>query len=615
MAKNAVAKSWTPYLWGDGTWRSYQEVAGSAPFIVGQDFTAGPTTGGDSNNGCYLTLYVMNAGSFSDYGTSNFVTIDGNEVAGYCCLQDVFSPSAAAIGVKRLTVQVGSTAVKALTAGTEYAVSVTVGGVGPSNSTSGGFYLAPFSGENISFIPQPGAILFVSSSGNNANPGTRASPLLDLQTSSGTAGAFKIATSQNSEAGIVPGTHVIVLSNINSTTGVNGRLIDKFRITGRPATGASQRGPICMTGDPGLVGTNSPPTIVLSGSNINGNDSTRAVETTTAWGGGTGWNQYMQTSNLTLNVDASYGSDHGPFNTQCHSQYERIWNCECTWPSTQTSPQGRSGGIEGSPVNFVFGLMYIHNIDGAGGEANTQHGIYLNGFSSGSGNVAHDGHIIMPHIEDIGFGNGIQLFDGVNGGGMRNIFTWNPFIKNVAKHGLNVADNTQSFTSVNPVIVEAGEDGIRVSTSGVIASNGIVFMNPTVYGWGMTTSSRYGFRSESVPGGGSSSILVRNGIFCQKASHSANSYSFYTSNTGVVIDDNQWYDPDGRLTTKPSGDTAGAYGNPLFNNVATDDFSLQDGSPCIDSGTTPGVVTRSYDFLLQPAPDGTVDRGAYERAA
>ncbi len=586
---------------------------GSAPFIVATDFTAGPVSGGENDKGCYLSIYGLNFGNFSDYGSANFVTIGGVNVDNYRCLENVKGSPFASLGIQRLTVQVG--ALTGLSAGTAYAVSVTVGGTGPSNPTNGSYYVAPVSGDDITFTPQPGNIYFYDfTNGSDANSGTFASPWKNLQNSSGTTYGFKIPATVNAETGVPPGSHHVLMGDTYTGTGVNGRIIDFFRITGRAADGSNNRGPICLTAYPGAAGANSPHTAILSGSNLNGNDSTRAVETTTAWGGGTGWCQYLQFSNFKVAVDAAQGSDHGPFNTQNHGQYWRIVNCEMTWPSTNSSSQGRSAGIEGSPVNGRFLLNYIHDIYGAGAEANTQHGIYMDGFSSGTGNVAHDNVFAFHYIKDITFGNGIQFFDGVNGGGMRNNTVAHNWIDTVAKHGINIADNTESCIAYNNVVLNAGEDSCRISTSGVIASNGIVVCNNTFYGWGQSVSSRYGFRSESVPGGGSNSILVRNNIFCQNASHSANSYSFQTTNTGVVFDDNQWYDPDGRLTTKPAGDTAGAYGNPLFTTAGSD-FTLQNSSPCIDAGTTPTGFTRSYGFALNAAPDGTVDRGAYERAA
>lgn len=587
---------------------------GASPFIVATDFTAGPVAAsgvGENDLGCFLTIYGMNLGTFGDYGTSNFVTIGGVNVNNYRCLENVKGSPYAALGIQRLTVQVG--ALSGLSAGTAYPVSVTVGGVGPSNPTNGSNYVAPVSGDDITFTPQPGAIYWYDfTNGSDGNSGTFSSPWKNLQNSSGTTYGFKIHPGASTSGGVKPGTHHYMRAGTYTGTGVNSRAIDFFRITGTAPTGATDRGPICLSAYPGAAGANSPETVTISGSNLNGNDSTRATETSTLYGGFTGWCQYLQFSNFKVAVDASLGSDHGPFNTQNHSQYMRIVNCEMTWPSTLTSPQGRSGGIEGSPVNGRFLLNYIHDIYGAGSEANTQHGIYMDGFGSGTGNVAHDNVFAFNYIKDITFGNGIQFFDGVNGGGMRNNTFAHNWIDTVKKHGINIADNTESVDCYNNVVLHAGEDSCRISTSAVAASNGITVQNNTFYGFGEQVSSRYALRSESVPGAGSNSILIRNNIFCQSASHSANSYSFQTTNTGVVFDDNLWYDPDGRLTTKPSGDTAGAYGNPLFTSAGTD-FTLADSSPGIDTGTTPANITRSYGFELNTAPDGTVDRGAYER--
>jgi hypothetical protein len=51
--------------------------------------------------------------------------------------------------------------------------------------------------------------------------------------------------------------------------------------------------------------------------------------------------------------------------------------------------------------------------------------------------------------------------------------------------------------------------------------------------------------------------------------------------------------------------------NPLFTNPAGNDFTLQSGSPCIDSGD--GTVDVRYDIVGLSRPQGTgIDRGAYE---
>jgi len=53
--------------------------------------------------------------------------------------------------------------------------------------------------------------------------------------------------------------------------------------------------------------------------------------------------------------------------------------------------------------------------------------------------------------------------------------------------------------------------------------------------------------------------------------------------------------------------------NPLFVDGTAGDFHLQDGSPCIDSGTTAGAPDTDIEGIARPQGAG-VDMGAYERA-
>lgn len=599
-------------------------VAGGAPLILFTDITAGPTTGGENSKGCYLSIYGLNLGNFSDYGVTNFVTIGGVNVDNYRCLVDPVGSVATTFGFKRLTVQVGAIGTPA--AGTPLAISVTVNGVGPINATSGGNYLMPtINADALTFTPQPGSIIFVDpSTGNNANAGTIASPLADLQTTAGTGGAMHTNTGANGTDGTQPGTHIILRNGTYTAVGLNNRWCDMFRITGTAPTGAANRGPIVVTSYPGAAGANAPELAQWAapsgkGGGFNGNDSTRAIEVSTSYGGFTGWCKYIHVSNVKVASNATAAADGGPFNLQNNGQFIRLVNVEATWPSTVTgASHGKSAGIEGNPKNGRFFSVYIHDINGDTA-FNENHGIYMDGSSAASDTVAMDNEFGWIHIENIGAGSGVQFFDGVNGFGMRNNIMHHVLIKNTNKHGLNVADNTRSLTFHDMLIIDVGESGIRFTTDSVVAANGLYGYNCVVYGWARVvlagTPDRYAFTDEATIGTAPASGRIENCIFAQTASHSGNThYQFVNLNSGkVALANNQWNDPDARLTTKPAGDTLGAFGDPLFTNAAGGDFSLQSGSPCKNAGTTP-LNTRAYDFSMNPSPFGaSVDRGAFER--
>lgn len=585
------------------------------PLLLYTDFTAGPVTGGENNKGFYLSIYGVGLGSVADYVSGkNVVTIGGIPVDNYRCCVPSICPVMAALGVQRLTVQVGTLA--GLTLGTAYPVAISVNGVVPINATSGGSYLDQ-NGTAITYTPATGTIVFVDFvNGNNANAGTFASPLKELQTSTGTSGALRIAGSANGTDGTPPSTYICLRAATMTSSGRNGRLADLFRITGLPATGAANRGPICITSYPGPIGGNAPELVHAQlptgmGGGFNGNDSARSNEVSTAYGGFTGWCQDMQFSNFQITSNATAPSDGGVMNAQSSARRWRIIGMELSWPSTVTGAQhGRSGGIEGSLIDSVIYGNYIHNIQGDT-SANENHGIYLDGNILVANNVT----IAYNQIEDIGAGNGIQTYDGVNGAGITGIKIYNNWISMTNKHNVNIADNTKDAKVWNNVLLFAGESSMRCSTSAATAANAFIFANNVCYGWSRVyATQRWGFQDDANLGTGSASGRLENNIFMIQAGHQANSYDFVYLNSGRIgAYKNRWYDASSRLLTKPSADATGSYGIPGFTDASGLDFSLATGSACIDAGNVPTGITRGLSFNLKPTPINSHDIGAFER--
>lgn len=590
-----------------------------APLILYTDITAGPTTGGENNKGCYLSIFGLNLGAFSDYGTLNHVTIGGVEVDNYRCITTAIGGTAhrwaALAGVQRLVVQVG--AIGSPAAGVALPINVMIGGVNPINAKSGSVLLMPtLKADLLTFTPQPGAILFVDPvNGSDANAGTFASPLLSLQTSSN-GGAFKQNTSVNAGNGIVPGTHVVCRSGTSTVAGMSGRGVDLNRITGTPATGAASRGPIVCTVYPGAAGANAPESFTWQGGAgvggaFNGNSSARAQETSTLYGGFTGWCQDIHLCNMHLISNPTAPGDGGVINMQSSAMRWRQVNNEYEWRSTVTGTNHpKSGGSEGSSVDSrIFG-PYCHDIYGDT-SAMENHGFYFDGNIVVTTNM----EIAFFTIENIPGGNGIQTFDGVNGAGMTLIDIHNGWIKTCGKNNLNLVDNTKSIRAWNIVMQGAGEYGVRWSGTSV-GANGFYLGNCTIYNWDTTYTAADRdavFSGNTYSGGGSG--RMENLICMQPSTHPTGNYSFAVfdeSGGSTTIRNCQWFDArSGGLTTKPAADTTGAYGNPLFTNAAGGDFTLQAGSPCLNSGVAPTVINRVYDVLMLPA-GGTPDRGAFE---
>lgn len=59
------------------------ESAQSTPVVLYTDLQSGPNSGGENNNGTYLSIFGKNFGSLSGLGTITRVFIGGAEVASY----------------------------------------------------------------------------------------------------------------------------------------------------------------------------------------------------------------------------------------------------------------------------------------------------------------------------------------------------------------------------------------------------------------------------------------------------------------------------------------------------------------------------------------------------
>jgi hypothetical protein len=112
------------------------------PVVLYTDILSGPNTGGENNNGIYLSLFGKGFGNQSDLGTSTRVYINNVEVAAYKYL----GPSNGRTDIQQLSIQPGSNV-------TSGAIKVVVSGI--------------TSNTNHTFTVRPGAIYFVSHSGSD----------------------------------------------------------------------------------------------------------------------------------------------------------------------------------------------------------------------------------------------------------------------------------------------------------------------------------------------------------------------------------------------------------------------------------------------------------------
>jgi hypothetical protein len=129
-------------------------AAAGAPLILYTDIVAGPNTGGENNDGIYLSIFGVNFGS----SASNVsVTVGGGAVAAI----KYFGPSNGRPDIQQISVQLGSAAATG-------AVVVTVSGVASTN--------------NPTFTVASGNIYYTNNvTGSDSNAGTYAAPFASIE--------------------------------------------------------------------------------------------------------------------------------------------------------------------------------------------------------------------------------------------------------------------------------------------------------------------------------------------------------------------------------------------------------------------------------------------------
>jgi hypothetical protein len=270
---------------------------------------------------------------------------------------------------------------------------------------------------------------------------------------------------------------------------------------------------------------------------------------------------------------------------------------------------GNNGaGIRHQGLNLTVRDCYIHdNQDGilaAPATANT--GAILVESSEFSHNGAGDGYSHNMYIGD--FASFTLQFSYSHDGNVGHLFKSRAFVTSVLYDRItDEAGGTASYEVDIP-------NGGTAYVIGNIIEQSASTQNPTILTFG----------EEGTPVGYDTHLFVVNNTFINDLGHGT--FVADTTSTPAVIENNVFYEgtisgqAGATLTTNFDG-TAGA--NPMFTNVASYDVSLQQGSACIDKGTTPGsngsqslVPLYEYVHPLSGVPrtvvGSAIDIGAYE---
>ena len=394
-----------------------------APLVLYTDIASGPNSGGENNEGAYLSVFGKNFGSSL---AAVHVYIGGVEVNNYRYLGASLGRS----DVEEITVQIG--ALGSPTMGAALPVSVVVGGV--------------TSNANITFTVNPGRMLFVSLSGNDSTAvaGDITHPYRHVQgSSSSSPGAF---------SALKPGDIMVMRAGSWTDIG-DGYFVRFIDINGTAPTGGSGTGPLTLMAYP-------TETVQVTESGTSASGGISGVDAQSFTGG-----KWVTIADLHIEA----GGDAGVINAQIASDHWRTVNNELT--SATATNGAKAGGMTGNGTNAFWVGNHVHNI--SGGSAQENHGIYIDG--NGSYEVAYN------VIETVTGGNGFQSYnDGTNGSNSTsNINLHHNLIWGISKHGINIADNTASGVQVwDNIVYNIAFSGIRINST---LLTGCKIYNNTIY--------------------------------------------------------------------------------------------------------------------------------------
>ena len=572
-----------------------QVAVSGAPVILYTDIVSGPTSGGEGNNGAYLSIFGVNFGNPSTLGTTTRLYINDQEVARYMLIKNAMSQTMPNLRtIQQITVQIG--ALGGATPGVDLPIKLVVNGVASNTDKT--------------FMIQPGDIYYVDNVNGNDNTGVKNDPTKPFRLVQARAGGNGVL---DSNAG--PGDFVVMRGTGKDWTDLVGgsgqeRFVRFMGITGSAPTGTPGNGPITIMGYPGenvIIQCQDDTRCGIHG--VDGYYSSSYAASS----------DWITISSLRIRGGGPQVKD-GPINLQHRSDNWRIVNNELfEWDGNAIEGQvingksyqeARAGGITGDGFNVKILGNHIHDINGG----TKNHGIYVDG-------GAQNWEIAYNHMENMYGGNIIQTFDSGGYGNIKNIDIHHNRLHNGSRYGVNYSTATTSGKVYDNVIYNIAASGVRFSTS---SGTAISVAHNTLYNTCAKTSiSNYDTTSPTpaskIPSNasaiandwGGQGITIQNNIL-----HSNSNCSSYVGNTGnyntMVIDNNLY---TGLSASPSSRDGSAVTGSPAFTNVATADFSLGTGSAAIDTAAFFADYAIATDFLINPRVSGAgADIGAIELA-
>jgi hypothetical protein len=542
------------------------------PIVSYTDALTGPLSGGEGDQGGYLSIFGSNFGAPAGMGTATRVYIGGAEVANYRYLGA--SKVAGKLGLQQLTVQLGKLGGAVL--GQSLPIAVVVNGVS-SNVTN-------------TFTPSAGRVLFVSLSGNDAtaqaNDITR--PWRYLQNNASAQGAY--FASQAGDQIVIRG------GNWSDTNGVDTTWMKANN--GAKARNGTPSGWIHITAYPGPINGNAIEDVHYS---TPAGASGGIAGPWSAIAGTSG--EYWSISNLRMDVSGGANRDAAPINFQYSAGPWRVVNNELGPWVAGSSATLNAGGIAGHGNGMKVLGNHIHNIAGTSELQN--HGIYAD-------TTAQNWEVAYNWIHDVTGGSLVQFNDNEGGAGSYALphgGTWAGFVgirvhhnwlENAAKYGINYNDQgsvkagSYEGQHWNNVILATAMPPVRINSTQ--PTQRLWFAFNTIYN-AMTSSSGSGnamVRAEGWSAQAGVANKFYDNIFVLGPSTASGTQWFAdvggTAATTTTYDfKRNLYYAAGQSPSAPGsiGDASALVANPLFTNAAAGDFTTQPASPARKAAIQP----------------------------
>ena len=230
------------------------------------------------------------------------------------------------------------------------------------------------------------------------------------------------------------------------------------------------------------------------------------------------------------------------------------------------------------------------------------HGLYLGGYG-----INQDVELGWNQIQDQRGGRSIQLFGHVDGDRMDNIRIHDNLISGSLRNNVLLGGSdggTEVLGTIyvyNNIIVGSDDQGLRINDpQGTVIIQNNVFYNNGSLGYD-------GNAQLYIERAGIGRITLQNNIVYAESGQTYYQFEPGTDSSALNASHNLVYNAG----VCPAWDVGCVNADPLFADIASGDFRLQEGSPALDAGVNTG---RDQDYLGISRPQGAAyDIGAHER--